>query len=643
MTLACRIIIAGTLLATLFGSFAAFAQAPPTGSGVVRLQYATAPIIYVNGNGNTVATNGSTASGTHTLQFAATPGAFVASQTVVSDQTNPSAIPPNTIISSVTGTTAVMSNNAAGSGVGSGDVIVYTPFCTPNSSGQNPIPACGSGNDSTGNGTTAAPYLSLSKALSTVYAADIGASHPLIVLAYGSSPNYGGVIAANAQVGGANANTIFITGDSNNQTAVHMLAPNGGDGIYASDGSILRLEFFAIGNQGTALSGIRIGQGGIMDVQSMACDPSWNSTTGSCIALTKDGITNLGSTTLTVQGCGGSIILMTGGFFNAGTAPSPVSFGNIAIPSPISCSNGFVNATGPARLTNFTSGTFTGSGVAGSTGVRAILQGPGWLDGGGASVNAIFPGNSPAQLSQGFQDDFGDVPTSPSPSLPLIIGQSHIPLVLVSSGTMGNNGALSSITAVATAYPSAYVNLPAGAIASGSGAGWYYAVFSSTTAATIYNNIYTSGTPQIPASPTAFSTTGPGSFIQSTSSIAAYALAIAGNAVGPNGSIALFGSRSNNNTSGNKTLTADYGSYAFASLVTTTSGATIGSGFSNRGVTNVQVSLLSGALNFAAATPSFGAIDSTASQNLIMNMQLATATDTMTLENIVVQLIPGVP
>src|ERR1700719_2999169 len=68
MTLACRVIIAGTLLATLFGSFAAFAQAPPTGSGVVRLQYATAPIIYVNGNGNTVATNGSTASGTHTLQ-----------------------------------------------------------------------------------------------------------------------------------------------------------------------------------------------------------------------------------------------------------------------------------------------------------------------------------------------------------------------------------------------------------------------------------------------------------------------------------------------------------------------------------------------------------------------------------------------
>lgn len=48
------------------------------------------------------------------------------------------------------------------------------------------------------------------------------------------------------------------------------------------------------------------------------------------------------------------------------------------------------------------------------------------------------------------------------------------------------------------------------------GGGWFYAVGSSTTAFTLYNNLYTTGIPAIPGSPTAFSTTGVGGFTQST-------------------------------------------------------------------------------------------------------------------------------
>ncbi len=227
------------------------------------------------------------------------------------------------------------------------------------------------------------------------------------------------------------------------------------------------------------------------------------------------------------------------------------------------------------------------------------------------------------------------------------IGQSHIPFVMVSSGTMGNNGALSGITAVAAIYPAAYVYLPAGAIASGSLAGWYFAVFSSTSAATVYNNAYSSGTPAIPASPTAFVTTGPGAFTQTTATlITAYSLTIPGNAVGPNGSIRISKMLSFNNSAGAKTARDYYGGTQFASNAPSTDLSTgLITGFSNCGATNVQAMLgsTSGAGGATTAAPFFGSVDTTQSQTLAVEIELATATDTMTLGNVLVELIPGVP
>ncbi len=231
---------------------------------------------------------------------------------------------------------------------------------------------------------------------------------------------------------------------------------------------------------------------------------------------------------------------------------------------------------------------------------------------------------------------------------PQTLGQSHIPFVLISSGTMANNGAFSAITAVAVAYPNAYCWFPVNVIGSGVAAGWYYCTFSSTTAGTAFNNTYTSGTPTIPGSPTAFVTTA-GTLTQTTgSNIAGYTLTIAGNTIGVNGSLQVTGNRTNNNSAGTKTLTGNYGSYAFGLRAQTTDlNIGIVSGFANRGVANVQAPIWNALMNVAGSGTTaalvFGAIDSTASQNLVMNMQLATATDTMTLENIVVQLVPGVP
>lgn len=75
--------------------------------------------------GGTGTTNSTTASGNATLHFASTPS-FVAVGMGISDTTAPSVIPSGTTVVSFTGTTVVMSANATGSGVGSGDTIVFT-------------------------------------------------------------------------------------------------------------------------------------------------------------------------------------------------------------------------------------------------------------------------------------------------------------------------------------------------------------------------------------------------------------------------------------------------------------------------------------------------------------------------------------
>lgn len=77
-------------------------------------------------------TNATTASGNNTLHFASVPAWIVAGMTIY-DVTTPAAIGALTV-SSVTSTTVVMSGNAGGAGVGSGDTIVFSAFAAPASS-----------------------------------------------------------------------------------------------------------------------------------------------------------------------------------------------------------------------------------------------------------------------------------------------------------------------------------------------------------------------------------------------------------------------------------------------------------------------------------------------------------------------------
>ena len=152
---------------------------------------------------------------------------------------------------------------------------------------------------------------------------------------------------------------------------------------------------------------------------------------------------------------------------------------------------------------------------------------------------------------------------------PQTLGQSHIPFVLLSSGTMGNNGAISLLSgAVATAYPNAYVYLPALAIAAtgpGSAAGWYYAVFSSTTALTVYNN--TAHVRHAGNSGDADSVFDDRSRRLCPEPLAAISRPIRwrlpGTRLGRTGLSAIDGVRTYNNSAGAKTITLNYGAFAF--------------------------------------------------------------------------------
>lgn len=129
---------------------------------------------------------------------------------------------------------------------------------------------------------------------------------------------------------------------------------------------------------------------------------------------------------------------------------------------------------------------------------------------------------------------------------PYTLSQSAVPFIMPSSGSMGNNGALTMTTALPNAYlGGGFIYLPANAISVGSAAGWYWYVGTTTTTGTVYNNTYTSGPVKqsIPSTPTAFVTTGPGAYTQSTSVTADFdgpKITVPANSIGANGSLELY-------------------------------------------------------------------------------------------------------
>ncbi len=238
----------------------------------------------------------------------------------------------------------------------------------------------------------------------------------------------------------------------------------------------------------------------------------------------------------------------------------------------------------------------------------------------------------------------GSSGTFPGNSLS-ILAQTAIPVIFVSSGSIGNNGALSGLTALPTTYANCYVALPAGALFAGSLAGVYFCQMSGTTAGTVFNNVYSAEQPTIPASPVPFVSTGPGAYTQTTGSpVTLYTFTVPANVMGPNGAIYCSSVWSYNNSAGNKTLNIKYGgtNLTNATGTTTTTNNAPNQIMQNRGLTNSQV-VLAGTLAGGASAGAlvYSSVDTTASQQLLANAQLATATDFLLLERLSVMLYPA--
>lgn len=209
---------------------------------------------------------------------------------------------------------------------------------------------------------------------------------------------------------------------------------------------------------------------------------------------------------------------------------------------------------------------------------------------------------------------------------PRTLFRSNIPFIVPSSGSIGDNGALSGVVALPLAYPHAYVYIPADRIVAGSAAGFYYAVFSSTSAATLYNNLYVSGEPTVPGTPTAFATTGPGAYTQTTSAVTALAYTLPAGTVGPNGKLRFEGATRTANNANGKTLALRFTATGISTLVmNSTAGAAFIATLRAMGA-GVQIGKLVASTNYnAGQDPQRTTFDMTAAQSFNLAPAIANA------------------
>jgi hypothetical protein len=229
--------------------------------------------------------------------------------------------------------------------------------------------------------------------------------------------------------------------------------------------------------------------------------------------------------------------------------------------------------------------------------------------------------------------------------IPYGLLQTNVPVFIPSSGSIGNNGALTLTTALDTTYANCYLYFPANAIVAGSAAGLYYTQMSSTTVGTIFNNTYSGGKQTIPSSPTAFATTGPGAYTQTTATdITLLSTTLPGGAMGAHGSLFLFAQEVMASSGNAKVVKLKIGgSTVNQQGYTTTLQSTAPRVFRNKGVADRNVSNANTGFNASGTTgPNHTTIDTAVDQTVLITMQLANATDYAGLTGAFLQITPGV-
>ena len=225
--------------------------------------------------------------------------------------------------------------------------------------------------------------------------------------------------------------------------------------------------------------------------------------------------------------------------------------------------------------------------------------------------------------------------------------QTALPMIVAPTGSMANNGVLTGGTALVAGFYGGptWQYFPASAIVSGSAAGWYYTVMSSTTAGVVYNHVLSSGQPYVPGVLVPFVTTGPGAFTGVTSAVAALTFTLPANTMGPNGQLEInFQLGSSGGNTNNHTYTIKVGSSTIFSYVDATSANKAFTGsvlWCNTGATNNQICQTSGLQGVNTNVPTFTTIDTTANQTVTVNITTATATDWSSIDSFSCYATPG--
>jgi hypothetical protein len=194
--------------------------------------------------------------------------------------------------------------------------------------------------------------------------------------------------------------------------------------------------------------------------------------------------------------------------------------------------------------------------------------------------------------------------------------------------SMGNNGAITLSVAIDLTYANAFIYLPAGGIFSGSEHGIYYVQMSSTTVGQVFNNKYIGGQPKIPASPTAFVSTGPGAVTMPGTSVFGWQTNLPPNGMGANGNLEIHigwtAAGASGQVKGVSHILAGANILGSDNQTGTTVFRSTINNIRNRGVTNAQVAIADTSGDIGTGTaPNTGSVDTTMHQPLSQAMNNA--------------------
>jgi hypothetical protein len=223
-----------------------------------------------------------------------------------------------------------------------------------------------------------------------------------------------------------------------------------------------------------------------------------------------------------------------------------------------------------------------------------------------------------------------------------ILAMGGIPTIIANSGTITSGGAITLGTALQLTYPQCWLYLPAGAVVGGL-AGWYYAIMSSTTVGVVYTNYQATMTQPLAlgAAATLTAAVGSGSaYTGVTSEVQMAAAVIPAGLLGATGAVIAEGNWSHNSSAGAKVAKVAFGGSTVLSVSdTTTLGIDIRKKIQNRAAASqvIRVAVDTGAAQSVA--PTLLSIDTAAEVTVALTGSIATATDTMVLENFLIEVL----